>query len=210
LIFAATPDGSKPYIKPRKQTKTKDQRPKPIMKKPPEKKPVCDGAKESAMPSVIQPMLATLVDAPFSDADWLFETKWDGIRALCFINQGKARLVSRNQNELTAQYPELTNIADSIDGRRVILDGEIVALDDQGVSRFQLLQSRMGRKNKSEIERLAARTRLVYYVFDLLHLDGVDLTGCAVVDRKARLAAILKSAKNVRYSDHIIERGREL
>ncbi len=162
------------------------------------------------MPSVIQPMLATLVDAPFSDADWLFETKWDGIRALCFINQGKARLVSRNQNELTAQYPELTNIADSIDGRRVILDGEIVALDDQGVSRFQLLQSRMGRKNKSEIERLAAKTRLVYYVFDLLYLDGVDLTGCAVVDRKARLAAILKSAKNVRYSDHIIEHGREL
>ena len=155
-------------------------------------------------------MLATLVDDPFSDPDWLFETKWDGMRAVCFLDHGKARFVSRNQNELTAQYPELANIADGIDGSRAILDGEIVALDEQGVSRFQLLQSRMGRKNKAEIGRLAARTRLVYYVFDLLYLDGVDLTGCALVERKARLEAILKSAKNVRYSDHIIEHGEEL
>ena len=162
------------------------------------------------MPRVIQPMLATLVDEPFSNPDWLFETKWDGIRAVCFLNNGKARFVSRNQNELTAQYPELANIAACIDGSRVILDGEIVALDDQGVSRFQLLQSRMGRKNRAEIERLAARTRLVYYVFDLLYFDGLDLTGCNLLDRKARLEAILKPAKNLRYSDHIIEHGKEL
>ncbi len=162
------------------------------------------------MPHVIQPMLATLVDEAFSDPQWLFETKWDGIRAVCLLDNCKARFVSRNQNDLTAQYPELANIAASIDGSRIILDGEIVALDEKGVSKFQLLQPRMGRKNQAEIERLAAKTRVVYYVFDLLYLDGFDLTGCAVLERKNKLEAILKSAKNIRYSDHIIEHGRQL
>ena len=99
------------------------------------------------MPDLIHPMLATLVDKPFSNPDWLFETKWDGIRAVCFIKNGKARFVSRNQNNLTAQYPELANIAAYVDAREAILDGEIVALDEKGISRFQLLQPRMGRKH---------------------------------------------------------------
>src|SRR2546425_116514 len=179
-------------------------------RKTPRTKTVCDGAKQAAMPRVIHPMLATLVDEPFSDPDWLFETKWDGIRAVCFLNQGKAQFVSRNQNDVTAQYPELANIAGCVAGSRMILDGEIVALDDQGVSRFQLLQPRLGRKNQSEIEQLASRTRLVYYLFDLLHLDGVDLTDCALLERKAQLEAILKPSKHVRYSDHIIEHGEQL
>lgn len=162
------------------------------------------------MPKAINPMLATLVDGPFSDPAWLFETKWDGVRALCFLEKGKARFVSRNQNELTALYPELADISKSINGERAILDGEIVALDEHGVSRFQLLQPRLGRKNKAEIERLAASTRLAYYVFDLLYLDGFDLMGCSLLDRKTQLEAAIKSAKNVRYSDHIIEHGSEL
>jgi bifunctional non-homologous end joining protein LigD len=155
-------------------------------------------------------MLATLVDDPFSDPDWLFETKWDGIRALCFLDKGKAKFISRNQNDLSAQYPELANIAESVTARQAIVDGEIVALDEQGVSRFQLLQSRMGRKNPAEIARLVARTNVAYYIFDLLYLDGADLTGCALIERKARLEAILKTSKNVRYSDHIIEHGEQL
>jgi bifunctional non-homologous end joining protein LigD len=162
------------------------------------------------MPEVLRPMLATLVDHAFSDPDWLFETKWDGIRAVCFLNNGAPRFVSRNQNDLTAQYPELSNIAGSIDGKRVVLDGEIVALDEHGVSKFQLLQPRMGRKNRAEIERLTAKTRLVYYVFDLLHLDGFDLTSCALLDRKKTLEAILGPARNLRLSDHIIEHGEQL
>lgn len=168
------------------------------------------GAKRAAMPSAIIPMLATLVDGPFSDPDWLFETKWDGVRAICFLDNGKARFISRNQNELTIQYPELADIGKSISGRRAILDGEIVALDEQGVSRFQLLQPRLGRKNQTEIARLAAHTRLAYYVFDLLYLDGLNLMGCPLVDRKTQLEAIIKPGKNIRYSDHIIEHGKEL
>jgi bifunctional non-homologous end joining protein LigD len=171
---------------------------------------ICDAARKAAMPAVINPMLATLVDEPFSDPDWLFETKWDGVRAVCFIKNGQARFISRNQNELTAQYPELADIVKSIRGSSVILDGEIVALDESGVSRFQLLQCRLGRKNAGEINRLVATTRIAFYVFDLMYLDGFDLMGCKLIDRKARLEGILKSSKNIRYSDHIIGEGEKL
>src|SRR5258705_3716818 len=105
-------------------------------------KHVCPGARPAAMPTIINPMLATLAGDPFSDPEWLFETKWDGFRAVCFLDNGKARFISRNQNELTEQYPELADIAKSIRGERAILDGEIVALDEHGGSRFQLLQPR--------------------------------------------------------------------
>lgn len=171
---------------------------------------ICDGARENSLPAIINPMLATLVDKPFSDADWLFETKWDGIRAVCFIDRGKPRFISRNQNDLTAQYPELADIGDAVRARQVILDGEIVALDERGVSRFQLLQPRMGRKNKAEIARLAASTRIAYYVFDLIYLNGFDLSSCKLIDRKSLLEGILKSAKNVRFSDHVIGEGDAL
>jgi bifunctional non-homologous end joining protein LigD len=171
---------------------------------------ICAAARKAAMPSVIKPMLATLVDAPFSNPEWLFETKLDGVRAISFITNGKARFISRNQIEMTAQYPELADIAKTIRGSSVILDGEIVALDKNGVSRFQLLQPRLGRKNAGEIERLAATTRIAFYVFDLLYLDGFDLTGCALIDRKTTLEQVLDSSRNIRFSDHIIGEGKKL
>jgi bifunctional non-homologous end joining protein LigD len=179
-------------------------------KKPSNTKPDCDGARKVAMPAAVKPMLATLVDEPFSDPDWLFETKWDGVRAVCFIKNGKSRFISRNQIEMTAQYPELADIAQSIHGSSVILDGEIVALDENGVSRFQLLQRRLGRKNAGEIQRLAATTRIAFYVFDVLYLDGFDLMGCKLIDRKEKLEQILRPSKNIRYSDHIIGEGEKL
>ncbi len=162
------------------------------------------------MPSIINPMLATLVDKPFSNPDWLFETKWDGVRAICFISRGTARFVSRSQIEMTAQYPELANLAKYISGAEAIIDGEIVALDERGVSRFQLLQRRLGRKNAGAIRQLAATIRIAYYAFDLLYLDGFDLTKCKLIDRKGTLERVLKPANNVRYSDHIIAEGERL
>lgn len=161
------------------------------------------------MPSVIKPMLATLVDAPFSDPDWIFETKWDGFRSICFLQNGKARFVSRNQLDMTGQYPELAKLAEYVNAKQVILDGEIVALDEQGRPRFQLLQPRHGRKNAGDIARLAARSRLVYYVFDLLHYDGYDLTACPLVDRKRILEKIVKPAKIISYSFHIAGDGEK-
>src|SRR5436305_5517313 len=87
------------------------------------------GARKATMPRLIQPMLATLVDEPFSDDEWLFEIKWDGYRAVGFVDNGKVRLVSRNQNEFTPEFPELQALAKSVNAKQAVLDGEIVALD---------------------------------------------------------------------------------
>lgn len=163
------------------------------------------------MPSLIHPMLATLVDEPFNDDNWLFEIKWDGYRAVAFIEGGKVRLVSRNQNDLTNAYPELQEIPQHIQARTAILDGEIVALDDQGRPSFGLMQQRTG---VGEGGRRIRRTRddipVMYYAFDLIYLDGYSLTRVDLEKRKEILASILTSSDGVRFSDHYIGKGVEV
>ncbi len=160
------------------------------------------GAQGSPMPLAIHPMLATLVDEPFHDAEWLYEIKWDGYRALAFIDGGKARLVSRNQNELTAQYPELADIASHVRARTAIVDGEICALDDQGRPSFSLMQQRTGERGQRYRPGAGnPEIPIVYYAFDLLYLDGFDLRGVALGERKRLLAEVLATNDRVRYSD---------
>lgn len=150
-------------------------------------------------------MLATLVDEPFSNPEWIFETKWDGFRSVCFMKHGTARLVSRNQLEMTPQYPELANLARQFDAKEAIVDGEIVALDEQGMPRFQLLQPRVGRK--SGVEALRGRGEIVYFVFDLLYCDGYNLMPCKLVERKAALEKLLRPTSFVKFSEHIEAEG---
>jgi bifunctional non-homologous end joining protein LigD len=163
------------------------------------------------MPRVIHPMLATLVDKPFDGQGWLYEIKWDGYRAITFLESGTVRLVSRNQNDMTAAYPELRTIPDSVKARTAILDGEIVALDEQGRPSFSLMQQRTG---VGEGGRRIRRTRddipVMYYVFDLLYLDGYDLMQAPLEQRKALLASILTGGNVIRYSDHYIGNGKAL
>ncbi len=159
------------------------------------------------MPAVIHPMLATLVNEPFSNNEWIFETKWDGFRAVCFIQNGRARFVSRNELDMTHQYPELVDVGNQVDAREAILDGEIVALDRDGMPRFQLLQPRVGRKKKSDIEELLGKGKIVYLAFDLLYVDGYDLMSCPVVERKAALERILRPASFIEFSEHIVGDG---
>lgn len=159
------------------------------------------------MPETIQPMLATLVDHPFSDHEWLFETKWDGVRALCFIESGKTRLVSRNQNEMSFRYPELANVANSILAGRAVLDGEIVALDEHGHPSFQRLQSRVGLESAQDIQRLAREQPVVYYVFDLLYYNGFNLMSAPLIQRKMLLQAILQPTNFLRISEHVVGDG---
>jgi bifunctional non-homologous end joining protein LigD len=166
---------------------------------------LCSSARAARMPAVIHPMLATLVDDPFSDPEWIFETKWDGFRSVCFVKNGKSRFVSRNQIEMTPQYPELVDIAKQIDAKEAILDGEIVALDKDGMPRFQLLQPRVGRK--SGIETLRGSGHIVYFVFDLLYVDGHDLMSCPLVERKEVLNQILKPANFLKLSEHVVGEG---
>jgi bifunctional non-homologous end joining protein LigD len=161
-----------------------------------------EGASNRPMPHAIHPMLATSTDKPFDDPAWLFEIKWDGYRAVAFIKDGKVRLVSRNQNDLTAQYPELHSLPDFVKGETAILDGEIAALDEEGRSSFSLMQQRTGIREGGR--RVAAKPDIPiqYYVFDLLYLDGYDLRRVALEQRKQALSETLKRNGSVRYSDH--------
>ncbi len=160
------------------------------------------GAVHRPMPQAIHPMLATSVEEPFDDPDWFFEIKWDGYRAVAFIEKGGVRLVSRNQNDLTAQYPELHELARLVRAETAILDGEIAALDEQGRSSFSLMQQRTGIRERGR--RVAARPEIpvLYYAFDLLYLDGYDLRRVCLEERKQLLAGLIEAGGSLRYSDH--------
>jgi bifunctional non-homologous end joining protein LigD len=153
-------------------------------------------------------MLATLVDKPFDGEEWLFEVKWDGYRAIAFLESGSLRLVSRNQNDMTAGYPELRSIPDSIKARTAILDGEIVALDEQGRPSFSLMQQRTGVGHGGRrIRHTRDDIPAMYYVFDLLYLDGYNLMQVELEQRKQLLASILAPGDLIRYSDHYVGNG---
>ena len=163
------------------------------------------------MPHSIRPMLATLVDKPFDSDEWLYEVKWDGYRAVAYLDGKSLRLVSRNLNDLTAAYPELHNIPDSIEARTAILDGEIVALDHEGRSSFGLMQQRTGvGEGGRRIRRTRDDIQVMYYVFDLLYLDGYDLMQADLELRKQLLASIVTSGDLIRYSDHYVGQGKAL
>jgi len=166
-----------------------------------------EGAVKRAMPAAITPMLATPADKPFDDPDWLFEIKWDGYRAVAFIDNGKVRLVSRNQNDLTAQFSELLELPKFVRAKTAVLDGEIVALDEKGRSSFSLMQQRTG--IRSHGRRAAGRSDvpIAYYVFDLIYLDGYDLRRAALEERKQALTQIISPTGLVHYSEHFPERG---
>jgi bifunctional non-homologous end joining protein LigD len=162
------------------------------------------------MPTAIHPMLATPVDEPFDGAEWLFEIKWDGYRAIAFIDEGKLRLVSRNQNELTTRFPELKDLPKTVRAKAAILDGEVVALDDEGRASFSLMQQRTGFRPGGKRVATKADVPVLYYAFDLLYLDGYDLRKLPLEDRKKKLASILVTGDTVRYSDHYEKQGKAL
>jgi len=148
------------------------------------------------MPHGIQPMLATPVNKPFNHPDWLFEVKWDGYRAVAEIRDSGVSLYSRNLISLDKKF---SPIAGSLRELKLeaVLDGEIVAVDDQGRPDFQMLQH----------YRDLGRGHLLYYVFDLIHFRGRDLTGLPLVRRKELLKKILPSTPRIRFSDHVWREG---
>src|SRR5579863_2597625 len=166
------------------------------------------GARKAAMPSRLEPMLATLAEKPFSDANWIFEIKWDGVRALAWIDDGAVTLRSRATVDITLRYPELTPLSEFLSARQAILDGEIVALDSTGHSDFHLLQERMHVRAPSQ--QLVSQIPAVYFAFDLLFCDGYDLRNTPLLERKQLLRNLLHPAERFRYADHQVERGKEL
>ncbi len=181
---------------------------------PPKRGPVpiraaeVQGARKSAMPSRIEPMLATIAEHAFTDPNWLFEIKWDGVRALAWIEDGAVKLRSRNNVDITSRYPELAALPKVFAAREAILDGEIVALDARGHSDFQRLQERM--HVRAPGEKQLRETPVVYFAFDLLYCDGYDLRGAPLLERKELLERMLHANGRFRYSDHQLEHGKEL
>jgi bifunctional non-homologous end joining protein LigD len=153
-------------------------------------------AEKGPMPKSLEPMKAQMVDKPFDDDHWLFEIKWDGIRLVSFIDDGKVSLQTRAGRIVDAEYPQLQAISRLVNARQAILDGEVVALDEEGRPSFQLLQNR----GKEEHP-------LQYVVFDIVYFDGQRLFKVPLEDRKRLLRDVVRDSGVLKYSDHVLGQG---
>lgn len=157
------------------------------------------GARKSELPAFIAPQLATLVKEPPAGDAWVHELKFDGYRMLCRIDRGKVTFWSRNQKEWTAKFLNVAASVKSLPLTTAILDGEIVMVDAQGHSSFQKLQRAMSK---------SATSKFVYEVFDLIYLDGYDLTRVSLTERKRLLNGLCADSRGtIRYSEHFEGNG---
>jgi bifunctional non-homologous end joining protein LigD len=147
-------------------------------------------SRTSTLPKRLQPMLATLTDAPFDDTGWVFEDKYDGFRMIAEIRRGKVALYSRNGKIISHSYIEVAKALEGVKGDAVI-DGELVAIGKDGVSHFQLLQN-----------ALRHEAKLLYCAFDLMFENAADLRRKPLLERKKRLKAILPRDKLIAFSAH--------
>lgn len=159
--------------------------------------------KEKEQPEWISPMLATLTEDYFSDANWIFERKFDGERCIILKDKEKVKLLSRNEKELTSTYPELARAFSKINSS-FILDGEIVAFDGSNTS-FSKLQNRMKIRNPDS--GVIEETPVFIYLLDLLYLQEYDLTAIPLRERKKLLKSSLNYKDPIRYTAHINEEG---
>ena len=153
-------------------------------------------ARPAPMPQLLPPMMATLVDAPFDDPAWLYEIKWDGYRAVAYVQEGSVELISRNEKPFTEKY---TPVADALEQLRfdAIFDGEIVAVDERGLANFQLLQNWQN-----------SPVSLRYNIFDIMWVGGYDITRLPLLQRKKLLETLLpKDDAVLHYSDHVLGKG---
>lgn len=145
----------------------------------------------------IKPMLATSGGKPFDDPDWIFEIKWDGFRAVAEVGGG-VRLYSRNALNFFDAFPDVVEELQKIKPEAV-LDGEVVALNDKGLPDFQNISLAAGDQS----------LHVVYYIFDILQLDGKDLTELPLLERKMILRKTIKDGPHVRYCDHVVGEGKK-
>jgi bifunctional non-homologous end joining protein LigD len=144
------------------------------------------------------------------DGRWGYEIKWDGVRALGFAERGKWRMCSRRGEEITSRYPELAPLAEQIANRTAILDGEVVALDEQGRPRFQLLQARMGLTSEAMVRQRAAARPVDFVIFDLLHLDDHSTRELPYLERRELLESLDLNGARWRTPGRRSEGGAEL
>ena len=164
------------------------------------------------MPERLVPMLAKAGPIPPAreDAQWAYEVKWDGVRAVVFSEPGRMRFVTRNGNDVTARYPELARMNRALSMHRAILDGEVVAFDADGRPSFGALQGRMHLTRESAVKRLAKENPVTYMAFDLLWLDGRSLMDHPYLERRAALEALLGAGDRWQVPDHVVGGGEQL
>ncbi len=160
----------------------------------------------------VVPMLAAPTDKAFNNKEWVFEIKWDGVRAIIFKENDRIKVQSRSGNNITGRYPEIVNsAADSLmQCGSVVIDGEIVVLDKNGIPNFQAHQRRMNVESESEILALSTDVPCTFYAFDLLFQNHKNLKGLSYLDRRSILSDILKTNDRIRISDYIDEKGIEI
>jgi len=161
-------------------------------------------AKKTLQPSWLQPMLATLVEHPFSDKEWLFEKKFDGVRCLAFRKGGSLVLYSRNKKKMNQTYPEIRDALQKESCQSFIVDGEIVA-EGGKLASFSALQRRMN--VQSEEEAASIRVKVAFHVFDLLYYDGYDFRSVPLIERKRWLKKALSFGGPIRYAAHTLKEG---
>ncbi|MEX0991628.1 MAG: non-homologous end-joining DNA ligase [Actinomycetota bacterium] len=148
-------------------------------------------------PPAFTPMLAEGGHRGFDDPRWRFEPKLDGIRALAILSTGETKLLTRNGRDVTDQYPELHMVHELVNQVNAVLDAEIVAFDEEGKNSFEALQQRMNLSNEREIKRASTRIPVALVAFDLLFLDGHDVTGLPLEDRRELLEAVVEEDKRL-------------
>ena len=162
------------------------------------------------MPGFFAPMGACPADRLPKGKDWIFEIKWDGVRGLVHIGNDPLAIYTRNNNRCERQYPELHVLPHYIGAEQAILDGEIVMLDDRGISKFELIQPRIHLTDANSIAKLAEKRPVHFLAFDLLYLDGFDLRRVALSERKRLLAEIVRPHPLLRVSEHFESGGEDL
>lgn len=162
------------------------------VKKKPFRTELPPGARQAPMPETITAMAATLVTELPAGAQWKVEIKWDGVRALCFVDQGELRILSRTGNRCERQYPELSVLPAMLKAGQAILDGEIAVLDEKGVSSFEKIQPRIMTSDAAAIAHLSRTNPARLFVFDILYLDGCDLRDLEFQERRKILERVLE------------------
>ncbi|MGH2819704.1 MAG: non-homologous end-joining DNA ligase [Actinomycetota bacterium] len=149
----------------------------------------------------LTPMLATLIREPFDDEDWIFEPKWDGVRALAVCAE-ETRLLSRNRRDVTATYPELGELHNRLVAREAVVDGEVVAFEE-GRPSFERLQGRINLQNPRDVQRAMKASPVCFIAFDLLYLDGRSLVAEPVEERKQRLDELVVPSSRLQVSTYV-------
>ncbi|MBI4219964.1 MAG: ATP-dependent DNA ligase [Chloroflexi bacterium] len=149
-------------------------------------------AAAARLPATIRPMLARLTRAPFDSRSHIFELKWDGVRAIAFVESGKVRLQSRNLRDITAQFPEMTPLPQSVKAGSAVLDGELVVFDKDGHPSLNRLLERLQRRSRGTADRGPQAT---YVAFDVLYIDGEPVMNQPLLKRKALLQSIVRAGR---------------